>query len=122
MPAVHGGDNAAIRYEDRRAALGSLKGLSIEPPCHESGIVAGLESRRIGVTVEFRAVIPLVGDGGRAQCVATDTWGDDLRDIHRRAPPDENGCRPSRWKTFTSTPHAPRSHPSSGLSPASAAW
>jgi len=79
-------------------SLGFAESLSIEPPRHAGGIVARLESGRIGVAVEFRAgegtpayaVISLVGDGGRAHTVATDTWGDILRDIHRRAPPDEN--------------------------------
>ncbi|HKX43313.1 MAG TPA: hypothetical protein VJO99_19295 [Burkholderiaceae bacterium] len=79
-------------------SLGFAEGLSIEPPRHAGGIVARLESGRIGVAVEFRAgegiptyaVIPLVADGGRAHTVATDAWGDVLRDIHRRAPPDEN--------------------------------
>jgi len=78
-------------------ALGFAEGLSIEPPHQARGIVARLESGRIGVAVEFRnegtpayAVIPLVADGERAHTVATDIWSDIVRDIRRRAPLDDN--------------------------------
>jgi len=79
-------------------ALGFAEGLPIEPPHHERGLVARLESGRIGVAVEFcardgaptYAVIPLSVEGGKGSRVDTDIWGDIVRTIHRRAPPGDD--------------------------------
>ena len=73
-------------------ALGFAEGLPIEPNHEARGIVARLESGRIGVAVEFcahedapnYAVIPLLAKDGGA--VATNIWGDIVRDIHGRSP------------------------------------
>ena len=78
--------------------LGFAEGLPMEPFDRERGIVARLESGRIGVAVEFRAregkrsyaVIPLLVDVGSASSMVTDLWSDIVRDIRRRAPlPDD---------------------------------
>ena len=75
--------------------LGFAEGLPMEPFDRERGIVARLESGRIGVAVEFRAregrrmyaVIPLLAD---VDSVVTELWSDIVRDIRRRAPlPDD---------------------------------
>lgn len=74
--------------------LGFAEGLSGEAPSHERGLVARLESGRIGCAVEFCArdgtptytVIPLLVESGNGSRVATDTWSDIVRNIHRRAP------------------------------------
>jgi hypothetical protein len=77
-------------------ALGFAESLPIEPCHHARGMVARLESGRIGVAVEFIAhegaraytVVPLLVDDERA--VTTDIWGDIVRDIYRRAPPSDD--------------------------------
>jgi len=79
-------------------ALGFAEGLPVEPPHHGRGIVARLESGRIGVAVEFcahegkrtYAVIPLLTENGSGHSVATAIWGDIVRDIRRRAPLNDN--------------------------------
>ena len=79
-------------------ALGFAEGLPIEPLHHARGIVARLESGRIGVAVEFcardgtptYAVVPLLAEGDNGRSVATDIWGDIVRDIRRRAPLSDN--------------------------------
>jgi hypothetical protein len=80
-------------------ALGFAEGLPIEQPPHQArGLVARLESGRIGVAVEFcardgtpaYAVVPLLGEGGDGNAVATDIWGDIVRNIRRRAPLIDN--------------------------------
>jgi hypothetical protein len=79
-------------------ALGFAEGLPIEPPRHARGIIARLESGRIGVAVEFcahegtptYAVVPLLAEGDNGRSVATDIWGDIVRDIRRRAPLGDN--------------------------------
>ena len=78
-------------------ALGFAEGLPIEPHHHARGMVARLESGRIGVAVEFNAhegastyaVVPLLAEDGNGSAVATEIWGDIVRDIHRRAPPSD---------------------------------
>ena len=74
-------------------ARGFAEGLPIEPIDHARGIVARLESGRIGVAVEFcadgtprYAVKPLVRNIGNGSGMATDIWSDIVRDIRRRAP------------------------------------
>ena len=75
-------------------ALGFAEGLPIEPSDDVRGLVARLESGRIGVAVEFcardgapaYAVIPLLVEGGDGSPVATDSWDDIVRNIRRRAP------------------------------------
>ena len=79
-------------------ALGFAEGLSSEALSHERGLVARLESGRIGCAVEFctrdgtptYAVIPLLVESGNGSGVATDTWGDIVRNIHLRAPLSDN--------------------------------
>lgn len=79
-------------------ALGFAEGLPIEPAHQARGLVARLESGRIGVAVEFcardgtptYAVVPLLGEGGDGNTVATDLWSDIVRNIRRRAPPIDN--------------------------------
>ena len=78
--------------------LGFAEGLLVEPFDRERGIVARLESGRIGVAVEFRAregrptyaVIPLLADVGSASSVVTELWSDIVRDIRRRTPLTED--------------------------------
>ena len=78
--------------------LGFAEGLPSEPPFHERGLVARLESGRIGCAVEFctragtpmYAVVPLLVESGNGSSVTTDIWGDIVSDIHRRAPPRDN--------------------------------
>jgi len=75
-------------------ALGFAEGLPIEPSVDVRGLVARLESGRIGVAVEFcardgtptYAMVPLLGEGGDGSTVATDIWGDIVRNIRQRAP------------------------------------
>lgn len=75
-------------------ALGFAEGLSGEAPSHERGLVSRLESGRIGCSEEFctrdgtptYAVIPLLVEFGNGSGVTTDTWGDVVRNIHRRVP------------------------------------
>ncbi len=79
-------------------ALGFAEGLPIEPPQHARGLVARLESGRIGVAVEFctrdgtptYALVPLLVKSGNGSRVATDIWGDIVRNIHLRAPLSDN--------------------------------
>lgn len=74
--------------------LGFAEGLPIESSHDARGMVARLESGRFGVAVEFSvqegaptyALIPLLAKGGNARAVATNIWGDVVRDIHRHAP------------------------------------
>ena len=78
--------------------LGFAEGLRMEALDRERGIVARLESGRVGVAVEFRAreggptyaVIPLLADVGCASSVVTELWSDIVRDIRRRAPLTED--------------------------------
>ena len=78
--------------------LGFAEGLSSEVPSQERGLVARLESGRIGCAVEFCArdgtptytVIPLLAESGSGSKVASDTWSDIVRNIHRRAPLSDN--------------------------------
>lgn len=79
-------------------ALGFAEGLSIEPPHDARGLAARLESGHIGVAVEFctrdgmptYAVVPLLVECGNGSSVATDIWGDIVRNIRRRAPLSDN--------------------------------
>ena len=79
-------------------ALGFEESLPIEPTHHGRGLVARLESGRIGVAVEFcaddgtptYAVVPLLVEGGDRGIVATDRWSDIVRNIRRRAPLGDN--------------------------------
>jgi len=79
-------------------ALGFAEGLPIEPSHHARGLVARLESGRIGVAVEFcardgaltYALVPLSVEGGNGSRVDTDNWGAIVRNIHRRAPPGDD--------------------------------
>ena len=78
-------------------ALGFAESLAIHPTDHASDVVARLACGRIGVAVEFRtdagspryAVKPLLPDAGRGP-VATDVWGDIVKDIRHRAPVDDD--------------------------------
>jgi hypothetical protein len=78
-------------------ALGFAESLAMQPTDHTSDALARLACGRIGVAVEFRAhagspryaVKPLVPDEGRGP-MATDVWGDVVKDIHRRAPVDDD--------------------------------
>ena len=75
-------------------ALGFAEGLPIGPNHDAHGMVARLESGRIGVAVEFHAharaptyaVVPLLAVDGNGHDVATDIWRDIVRDIHGRGP------------------------------------
>ena len=79
-------------------ALGFAEGLPIGPNHDAHGMVARLESGRIGVAVEFcsrdgtptYALVPLLVESGNGSDVATDTWGDIVRNIHLRAPLSDN--------------------------------
>ena len=83
-----------IREITELRALGFAEGLPIQPFDHSRGIVARLESGRIGVAVEFcarggtptYAVIPLLAEASNGRSVATDMWSDIVRDIRWRAP------------------------------------
>ena len=74
-------------------ALGFAESLAIQATDHASDAVVRLACGRIGVAVEFRAhagspryaVKALVPDERRGP-IATDVWGDVVKDIHRRAP------------------------------------
>jgi hypothetical protein len=87
----------AVEITELRA-LGFAEGFSSEPPYHERGLVARLESGRIGCAVEFctrdgtptYAVVPLLVGSGNGSSVATDIWGDIVRNICRRAPLGDN--------------------------------
>ena len=78
--------------------LGFAEGLPIEPLHHASGLVARLESGRIGVAVEFctrdgrptYALVPLLVECGNGSSMATDIWGDIVRNIRGRAPLSDN--------------------------------
>lgn len=79
-------------------ALGFAEALPIEATHHARGLVARLESGRIGVAVEFctrdgtptYVMVPLLVEGGDGNTVATDVWGDIVRNIRRRAPSSDN--------------------------------
>ena len=79
-------------------ALGFAEGLPIEPPHHARGLVARLESGRIGVAVEFcardgtptYALVPLLVECSDGSSMATDIWGDIVRNIRGRAPLSDN--------------------------------
>jgi len=79
-------------------SLGFAEGLLIEAFDHARGIVARLESGRIGVAVEFcagenvprYAVKPLTRAFGDWSGMATNVWSDIVRDIHQRAPLSED--------------------------------
>ena len=87
----------AVEITELRA-LGFAESLPIGPTHDARGLVARLESGRIGVAVEFcardgtpaYAVVPLLVEGGDASTVATDMWSDIVRDIRRRAPLSDN--------------------------------
>ena len=78
-------------------ALGFAESLPIHPTDRASDAVARLVSGRIGVAVEFcadassrrYAVKPLVPEAGSGP-MATDAWDDIVKDIHRRAPHDDD--------------------------------
>ena len=65
---------------------------------HGRVLVARLESGRIGVAVEFCtrdgrpsfAIVPLLVEDGNGSRVATDIWGDIVRNIRRRVPLGDN--------------------------------
>ena len=75
-------------------ALGFEEGLPIDPLHHAREFVARLESGRIGVAVEFcardgtptYALVPLLVECGNESSMATDIWGDIVRNIRGRAP------------------------------------
>ena len=77
-------------------ALGFAEGLPIEHSGHTQGVVARLESGRIGVAVEFLAhgatpmysVVPLGAEESRS--VASDMWDDIITDVRRRTPPRDD--------------------------------
>jgi hypothetical protein len=79
-------------------ALGFAESLLIHSTDCASDVVARLVSGRIGVVVEFRAdadsaryaIKPLVPDVGSGPIV-TDAWDDIVKDIHRRAPLENDG-------------------------------
>ena len=79
-------------------SLGFAEGLPIEAIDQTRGIVVRLESGRIGLAVELCAgedmpryvVRPLVRANGNWSGMATDTWSDIVRDIHQRAPSDDD--------------------------------
>ena len=78
-------------------ALGFAESLPIHSTDRASDVVALLVSGRIGIAVEFRAdanslryaVKPLVPELGGGPMV-TDAWDDIVKDIHRRAPLDDD--------------------------------
>ena len=74
-------------------SLGFAESLPIETTDHARGVIVRLESGSRGVAVELCAgedapcyvIRPLVRTDGESG-LATNRWGDILRDIHQRAP------------------------------------
>ena len=98
-------------------ALGFAEGFPIEPTHHARGLVARLESGRIGVAVEFcahggtptYAVVPLLVEGGdpghrRSEGSATPLWPHSPRSIVCPS------C-PARRTLKARPPGAPRENP-----------
>ena len=79
-------------------ALGFAESLLVHTPGHPAGVVARMESGRVGVAVEFAsdgrspcyAVTPLAPDAGSNEVIATDMWSDVVRNIRRRVPLDND--------------------------------
>jgi hypothetical protein len=81
--------------------LGFAEGLPIEHSCCAHGVVARLESGRVGVAVEFLAlgcglryaVVPIHPEASAGGRIDSDVWSDIVKDLRRRMPPDDD----DRW-------------------------